>query len=1072
MKTNLDQFNASDPSSSIWVFASAGTGKTKILVDRFLRFILSGVSIDKIICITFTKAASNEMVERIINKISSWSNLDEEELIQSIFAITNKTPNIDEVQNARSVYDQIIKSNKKLGIQTIHSLCQNILLKFPIEAGINSNFKIMDQSVTDSIITEIKSEIFFKNNSITNNFILENINDLIIIDLIQDIINNHIKFQNFFDKYKAIREYEEFIIRLLNIKSQNKENIYKELETLRILPKINNEITLSKNDRKLINFYNNYYILSLEEKAQNFNEFKYSFLNKDNSKKKKLLSNDFANSYPDIDSIMVNTSDLIYKLDQELKNFILFEFSIAFYSFSQKVIQIFIDLKLKNHYLSYDDLIDKTFHLLNNAHMKDWVLYKLDGGFDHILIDEAQDTSPMQWQIIQALVEEFFSGQSYKDIKRSLFVVGDDKQSIYSFQGANINNYILIKDFFKNKIQSSQNNFSEIILNKSYRSSKTIIKSIDFIMNHIKSKYPNNSKFTYNSLQIEKEEEFGQIEIWPLSIKDKKSNNISWPLPYEIEEQNNKYTNLCNNIVNFIKSEMEKNNINFKDFMILVRKRDNFISELIKNLEENGIKTSGLDRINLKENLSVMDLISLAKFLMLPNDDLNLSGLLLSPIIGYDDQMLLEIALSRKSSIWEVICDAKTSLYYKLIEFFDLYKNKNLNDFFLIVLEGMGIREKLNYTNGAESNEGINEFLKLIKTYFDNQKPNLQDFIFWFDNSDLSLNRDNNITSCVKISTVHGAKGLESKIVILVDSCILPIQRDNILFDEDNNIFFPGKNSNLSDYAKKLFHDENIFDEYLRLLYVALTRAKQQLIICGYANSKANEDSWYNICYQGIFPHANIVDFEYGSVDEKKLSITEGERNSYNINKDNYILDDLVHYNEVDLQLEQKNSNFINKLDDVKAKNIVDNDSLEYGIVFHKIMQYVVKHDLNQILNNKFWLKQFPEKFHKKIYEKINILNHSNEFIKLQKEYKLYSEISFVLDKKVGRIDLLAIGNEEIIIFDYKTDENPPKNSQEVNKDYIDQINFYKLAISKLYSTKKVKAKILWLENIEFMELH
>jgi len=250
-----------------------------------------------------------------------------------------------------------------------------------------------------------------------------------------------------------------------------------------------------------------------------------------------------------------------------------------------------------------------------------------------------------------------------------------------------------------------------------------------------------------------------------------------------------------------------------------------------------------------------------------------------------------------------------------------------------------------------------------------------------------------------------------------------------------------------------LKNNDQDFDEYLRLLYVAISRAKQKLIICGYSNSKPHEDSWYNICYNSLLNHSDL--------EEKKLIIKDG----IEINDEIKIA---PYQEKLDYLKNELNPNKW-ALQSSKIQNDFNQDALEYGTIFHKIMQYIVK-NIN-ISPNKSWINNLPEKFRSKIESKINLLNESLEFHKLKQEYKLYTEISFIFEGKIGRLDLLAVNDSEVIIIDYKTDVRVPDNLTEINPNYIDQIEFYKSAIKKLYPDKKIISKILWLENMIFMKL-
>jgi hypothetical protein len=329
------------------------------------------------------------------------------------------------------------------------------------------------------------------------------------------------------------------------------------------------------------------------------------------------------------------------------------------------------------------------------------------------------------------------------------------------------------------------------------------------------------------------------------------------------------------------------------------------------------------------------------------------------------------------------------------MDFIDLYKKTGFVEFFIIILEAMDFRQKLNYHNGNESDDAINEFIKLVKNYSQNQKPSLQDFVFWFETSDLLFIRENKSIDSVKISTIHGAKGLESKIVILIDSGILPANQNKIFFDDNDNIFFPGKASNISDNMNEILkNNDQDFDEYLRLLYVAISRAKQKLIICGYSNSKPHEDSWYNICYNSLLNHSDL--------EEKKLIIKDGIeindeiKDIYSILMDDKWADDQYLFEFIKQNEECLNDNYWAGVD---IFEIINNIKIEMASFDEEL--YLA--DQNKQMNNSRSLDKIFLKLHQNIYS----LNTFNE---------TYRKARPNLNRSIIRLYGIELSDKTIII--------------------------------------------------------
>ncbi|ADE30291.1 ATP-dependent nuclease subunit A (addA) [Rickettsia prowazekii str. GvV257] len=814
--SNLQQ-QASNPNTSVWVSASAGTGKTKILIDRFLRLLITGTEPTNILCLTFTNAAAIEMQARINSKLKYLALCDAEKLENELFLMSGNKPLPQEIANTKTLYYKLLNSHEPLNIYTIHAFCQKILKTFPLEAGITPEFKILEETKLQDIFLKIKNEIYLsdEHNEVIQ-ILLNRFHEITLQDIFTEIIEQKIKFKKLFIN-KQIPE--QISNKRLALEQLN--NIYDKVASLFTA-----------------------YDLAIAPKTL--------FFTKDGGKRKRLLSKELTKKYPQLLTELEKITAKIHHLDElrrieELKYHTNLLTKLA-YIFLKK----YDSYKEENNLLDYDDLIYYTEKLLNNKTTHEWLFHKFENEINHILIDEAQDTSPTQWNIITTLITKLNVAEKPSN---STFIVGDDKQSIFRFQGANLHNFNLVNDQLKINLTSNNKKFKNITLEYSYRSCPEILQFTHNVLNNIKSNYPNlflADNPLISSLRIHQ----GSVTVWPL-LTNQKQKEFFWTLPEDDKNAKSAADLLIDKIVNFIKEKIKSkgiltstaSRISEKDFMILVRKRDKFSHNLIKELSKAKLKVEISDRINLKENLPILDLIAAAKFVLLPDDDLNLACLLKSPIIGISEQKLYTLLVKKNDhTLWEVLSSHK-DIYHKLDSIIEIYKIATAENFFDLLVNRLNLRA----IYGKNTDDMINDLLTLSKDYANSIDNSLQGFIAWFENNDIYIKRDMEHSDKIRVMTVHGSKGLEAPFVILCDSTTLPIRSNKFIWDDNGQMFFSLNSEDTPAFLQELKESEKLKDlqEYMRLLYVAMTRAQDHLIICGFSNKDTiPENCWYKIAKQ------------------------------------------------------------------------------------------------------------------------------------------------------------------------------------------------------------------------------
>jgi len=806
----MNNFTASDPKNSCWVFASAGSGKTKILVDRVIRLLLEDVLPNKILCLTFTKVAAVEMQERINLRLAELVLASDEELRQKLFNLIGKTPNLDLLKKARVLFVKILDSESRIKVQTIHSFCQGLMKIFPFEAGIKPSFEVMEDSAEKLLLEQAQKQTIrdLKNAKIVQE-ISAKMDDENLADLLQKLLSK---------KEKINFDPEEIFKKFSIEKDDDAAKIFGDFldkisceENLKLASDLENSglISNQKIAAKIRKFFN-------EAKIENFSDFKSAFFTNEDQPRKISGKNS-----ENLVAVALKQCDLIKEFDEKLSSLIVANDSVLLVKFAAEVLKNYSRLKNQRALLDYNDLIIEANKLLANPDFSDWVKMKMDGSFDHILIDESQDTNRYQWLIIKALCDDFFSGISLSTKQRSIFIVGDEKQSIFSFQGAEPDISDEIFSYFKNKFGDL---FKKIELHDSYRSTSEVLSAVDkvFLDPQKKSSISKVSEFQgHRATRTNK----GLVKIW-----DKEEN----------------LENLVQKIGEWIKSknpdDVMPNDVMPNDVMILLRNRTNGLLEgLVKNFHQNKIPFTSIAKVKFSENLIVQDLLAAAKFTLLPQDDLNLASLLKSPFFNFSEDELLEICIKKNRDQTTIYKALEGSEVRKKLD--DLIKNSkefNCFEFFYF----------LSYP-GAEALEILGKFLSIVLNFCQNSSPNLQKFLEFVEKIDPEISLSQEENGRVKISTIHSAKGLQSKVVLLAD-CSHDLKksqsfREKIFWIDDLPIWCAKKsleNQLIKNHREEKFRE--IFDEYLRLLYVGMTRAEDELHIAGFGNSN-DPNSWYEI---------------------------------------------------------------------------------------------------------------------------------------------------------------------------------------------------------------------------------
>ncbi len=866
-----------DITANIWIEASAGTGKTKVLVDRILALLVNNVPIDKILCITFTNSAASEMLSRIKDKLLSWKNADFEQVRSQLQEMFEHTTN-EQVIYAKNLFNKILDTNQKLRVQTIHGFCQNLLETFSFEADVSVPLNILSESETDEILEKsLKKSISLSKNTpyLFKAFEILSLfkSDEGLLLIIKKLINDRLYLnslcantpENLADSYSKLFQLNIDLndINIEQILSNNKiviplsikENIFN------IYSDISSKLT---QDDSLLSSKILYCFSNLQEDYQNIedNDIFNIFLTKDGGLRQTLYPAKLKKLFPaHCDNIDEIAKEIFSLFNQQSTQ----KFALSNLALSLALKDIYTQCQsLKNERLDYDDLIFKTLLLLKNNH---WIRYKINESLNHVLLDEAQDTSPIQWEILRTICsDDYFSNQTGQP--KTLFVVGDQKQAIYGFQGADLKSFLANKNHLQSEAKIHNPRWHEIPLNVSFRSTPAILSFIDDIFKD-PTQTSGVGKIPTKHIPF-RLKEVGKVEFWSLEKKPQLTNQETSSNPFEqpSEHEDDQIINLATKIASNIKQIIDtktfvpskKRPATPKDFLILLQQRGKLMTPIINALKKADLPVDGADRISLIDEILVEDLISLAKFVTNPYDDMNLACLLKSSIVGIDDKELSRICIHRPSFIFEQLkSDTETQDIYSLLsEWLTLGNGLSPYMFFSQLLDNpkFALRKKFHSHFGEGFQDILNEFMEHVFVYERAGLLTISGFIPWFKKHSSNIKREFKQNEKIQVMTVHRSKGLQAPFVIIAD---INGQGKNELpptwINSDESytnilpIFFPPqiKTPNNVCAGIETFKEEQK-QEKQRLLYVALSRAQDNLYVTG--RETRVKTVWFNLLEQ------------------------------------------------------------------------------------------------------------------------------------------------------------------------------------------------------------------------------
>ena len=1132
--TRQAQAEASDPRASAWVSANAGSGKTFVLAQRVVRLLLAGAEPRRILCLTFTKAAAAEMAKRVFERLGEWAVLPDRALTREIEIIEGRRPDRDELARARRLFARALETPGGLKIQTIHAFCERLLHQFPFEANVAGHFEVLDDRDATGLAEAARRSVLADAAGDSGDPLGQAL--ATVLGAGSDMAHE-LAIQKFVAERERVHAWIVAAGSLDAALTQLRQRLgLRPGDTPeRVRAAIVSESALTHVDfARLIGLMRAGNKKDVEAAAR-----LAPFLDAVDDEARATAYLDFCRTasgelrvaagmitkavkdrWDGIAETLAAEIKRLRELLDRLAAVDCYVATAAILRLGDATIAAYQRLKTARGALDFDDLIIKTTALLARTDAAQWVHYKLDRGVEHILVDEAQDTSPRQWRVVKALVEEFFAGEGVTGATRTLFAVGDQKQSIFSFQGAVPAWFSLMRRELGTRARAAQARWFDPELHLSFRSVQSVLSAVDGVF---------ANPLAYRALSDVDEAPAhsaarhgvpGRVVLWPMIAPAEKIEPEDWATPLDHLGESSPEVKLANRLARTIGRWLHGGErldngapIRAGGILILCRTRGAQTDAINRALKSRGIPIAGADRLRLTEHIAIMDLMALARVALLPEDDLALAALLKSPLVGLDEDALFAVARDRRGSLWD-------SLGRRALDRADFAgaraaierwraaaDTREPYGFFARILGSEGGRRRFMQRLGAEAEDVLDEFLAQALAYERLEPPTLQGFLAWLEAGTSEIKRDSEtLRDEVRVMTVHGAKGLEADIVFVVDNGSAPVHPNHdakvIALDDDRDgtvsplvwmrrlkampELVQGRVKALREAARQ---------EYLRLLYVAMTRAKDRLIICGTLKERGTDpvNGWHGLVTSALLAECeHRHDFD----GEEELEWRPPPRQAHKTKPPQPGLPlgppqpDWLERNASPppLALPRLTPSSVFE-EDGEVEPVIGHGgesadvALLRGRLIHRLLESLpaIAESERETIGAAYlaaFASDMDEAERAALVAEVMAVMSDPAFAPVfgagsRAEVEIVGRITRASGEAAvsGRVDRLAVTREAVLIVDYKTNPPAPETLEAVPPAYVTQLALYRALLRRLYPGRRVDAALLWTDRPALMEI-
>jgi len=1116
---------ASDPMASAWVSANAGAGKTHVLSQRVIRLLLHGTPPAKILCLTFTKAAAANMANRVFDTLRRWTAFDDDALDREI-AATGSRPTPALRERARRLFAEALETPGGLKVQTIHAFCTRVLQQFPFEANVAARFRVLEEVEQQHLLGGIRLAVLLEATAKPDS-------DMGRALAVAVAAASDQAFETALDEAIGKREAvaalcargldrvaAELSARLGVAADDTDERLVRDLFEASHFPMADWPELIavlnagSKTDRDHAERLADARAASGEARIRRYLAV---FCTAKLTPRDAVITRKLADNNPDLANRLAAEQARVCRWLDRRRAVAIRDRTLALLAIAGETIRRYQAEKERRGLLDYDDLIAKARALLDSVEAA-WVHYKLDLGIDHVLIDEAQDTSPEQWDIVERLVREFAAGAGARsDVRRTVFAVGDDKQSIFSFQGAAPAQFNEMKRKFGGAFAKAELAWRDVRLEYSFRSGANVLGAVQDVF---------GAPDVYQGVTFDRagipphmpleDAAPGFVELWPIIAPEQRPERDPWDAPFDVTSETSPRVKLARRIAaavarwrgrHLIGNEGERRAVAAGDILVLVRQRGPLFEAIIRALKDAGVPVAGADRLVLTEHVAVMDLLALADALLLPEDDLALAIVLKSPLFGLTDDDLFKLAWRRGGPLRAALRRQRPDVAAQLDALAMEARRQTPFSFYAALLGAGGGRKAFLGRLGPETNDALDEFLNLALDYESRETPTLQGFAAWMRSASAQIKRDLEIARDeVRVMTVHGAKGLEAPIVILADTTtppagpsqyqprLLPLPAaDAPPGTPDALAWMPTKEDDVGPVtAARNAAIREAENEYRRLLYVAMTRAAERLIVCGAVGKTAMPGGcWYQLVEQALAATGALIDVpaddgdgtvrRYQKVPAAVAFADEAPaRAAADAARPEWLTRDAPAPPRI-VAVTPSDATPARTFAPAEARD--REAALQRGRLMHRLLQSLpdVARERRREAALAYLARAAADwsaaEHETLLAQALAVLNDT----RVAPLFAAGSRAEVPIAGRVeaggrvllvnGQIDRLAVTPDAVMIADFKTNRPAPRRLADVPEGYVRQLALYRALLRRLYPGRALAAALIWTEVPDVMEI-